>query len=1129
MGTMRIIILGVLAGLVLGLAPGHAVAGVAWCDDDHVNLDAQVPGIVFYAGEDQAEKIVKDTCLLDASGKPSGLLEQWTCDGSQPVKISPNFDCASIQKQCIGNACGMPPTGVDLDGDEIPNKLDNCPLIPNPADIGIGIQSDLDGDGYGDPCDLCPKHPSSNNNDSDGDGLGDACDNCIFVKNPNQEPSANDKTIGAACYEQITAPCSLDTEDVFTTAGKKDYCVIDGQITKLMERKCAGQDLVYVPASGDGVDCAQIYGECWSCMNAACAKGPNCKPTIPDPPPSSDGGDGGGDDGGGSGPMYNCEQPNPAWPDANGDGIPDLCQPGDYNPNGGGGDWGFDAGGSSGESCPSPNTSNAIIPSLSTGNLYAVSGGPGRMWIAGEGGHVAFRKTGEHWQPYPSPWETTGLSAGTLAQPRRDITALWTSADGLHTVATTDSGFVFRWDKDAAVAWTQVGPSSDGDKKIFGGSSSGKGQAYYGVHGISAGDYWIVGSNGAIWHLGRTGKWSYVSGGMQVTKPAPAPNAPLRATNNLLPPAAFAKTTWRAVYDAGAKRSVWIVGDEGKVIRREWGKSQWVAVPLVGAGDPAPDLRSVWVDPKQNQVVVGGSQGTMWCGWNELKPCWQGSPEVTVLRIAGASIEQLYAVGTHSTLLRKIGAAWTAAPLPFPNSVTGLWSSSSGKNVLAVGINGVVYETGTDKPLTHTLLMTGTQGPNVDHIANTHTRTAWRAYARTALFGETFVVVGDDLAIAERSDDGGVYTWALHFSDETVFPFLTTPAPFHDWYDLYRDAITGTSYIAGAAEFIVAGQGNSWQGIPLPLVNGTSRVVRTIRGAADGTIVLARDGDLLQLQGTSLTPIFPKSFSGTAAAHIHEGTVWAALRDGMYRQTVAQWDMQFWPASPLAPRDVQAVNVPGGVLAAVIAADEETGGNCNAPTPPASPKFPFGGMGLPSKAAAPTENVACADTASTLGLSPSSPPQHLLTYNTHPDWTGGWQILPGPGSGKSMWRLHPFSIVLKRPEFDFSDFDIDVVEEPVQGMVVLGELGLIAAPMMGTWFEVQTNSTETWHAGDYQFFSDAGGDVGLTSGYGWGSWDLHTIGVGSHNAIQRTHVHFYCKQSCELDWDFSVDCETSGE
>ena len=63
----------------------------------------------------------------------------------------------------IGDACDD-----DADGDGIPNKTDNCPLVPNPkqepaidtgSEKGKACYNDFDGDGVEDHEDVCPENP----------------------------------------------------------------------------------------------------------------------------------------------------------------------------------------------------------------------------------------------------------------------------------------------------------------------------------------------------------------------------------------------------------------------------------------------------------------------------------------------------------------------------------------------------------------------------------------------------------------------------------------------------------------------------------------------------------------------------------------------------------------------------------------------------------------------------------------------------------------------------------------------------------------------------------------------------------------------------------------------------------
>ena len=109
--------------------------------------------------------------------------------GIWTLKIVDGFglDIGTLNSWSI-EVCGLPQD--DIDGDGIPNDIDNCPETAN-AD-----QADNDNDGLGDVCD----------DDNDNDGILNANDNCPETANPDQS-DFNNNGIGDACDEE----CQLET------------------------------------------------------------------------------------------------------------------------------------------------------------------------------------------------------------------------------------------------------------------------------------------------------------------------------------------------------------------------------------------------------------------------------------------------------------------------------------------------------------------------------------------------------------------------------------------------------------------------------------------------------------------------------------------------------------------------------------------------------------------------------------------------------------------------------------------------------------------------------------------------------------------------------------------------------
>ncbi|MFQ5452818.1 MAG: thrombospondin type 3 repeat-containing protein [Candidatus Zixiibacteriota bacterium] len=189
-------------------------------------------------------------------------------------------------------------TNFDWDSDGIPNETDNCPNDYNPD------QADVDGDGIGDVCDVCPGY--DDNIDTDSDGIADGCDNCPSLSNPNQDDTDSDG-VGDVCD---ICPGFDDNADADADA-VPDGCDNCPSIANTLQEDADGDNI------GDACD---------DCINdpnndidndGICGDVDNC-PDIPNPNQIDSDSDGIGDE---------CDV-CPGFDDnidSDNDGVPDGC------------------------------------------------------------------------------------------------------------------------------------------------------------------------------------------------------------------------------------------------------------------------------------------------------------------------------------------------------------------------------------------------------------------------------------------------------------------------------------------------------------------------------------------------------------------------------------------------------------------------------------------------------------------------------------------------------------------------------------------------------------------------------------------------------------------------------------
>ncbi|WP_437938015.1 lamin tail domain-containing protein [Sorangium sp. So ce341] len=194
--------------------------------------------------------VAKQVCLQDEIGMGLEQLEReageiyppFFCDEpeGEPLCTPSRAATAPVNASVNGSTVytGQPTDG-DLDGDGIENGADNCPSVFNPIrPLDDGAQADADGDGEGDACDACPIDAGStlcsapNPHDDDGDGVESGADNCVSLENPDQADMDGDGK-GDACdlcpadANRGTQGCPVSIYDI------KDGTVAEGMVVAL--------------------------------------------------------------------------------------------------------------------------------------------------------------------------------------------------------------------------------------------------------------------------------------------------------------------------------------------------------------------------------------------------------------------------------------------------------------------------------------------------------------------------------------------------------------------------------------------------------------------------------------------------------------------------------------------------------------------------------------------------------------------------------------------------------------------------------------------------------------------------------------------------------------------------------
>lgn len=203
----------------------------------------------------------------NASGEPGPVLPL-DSDGDGVADVTDNCpnianpDQSDKDGDGTGDECELPPA-PDTDEDGIPDATDNCPAVANPdqTDVdqnGVGdvCDVDTDNDGIPDVSDNCPNAANEDQADADQDGVGDVCEP-ITSSPPVVKVLSNrsDLVSGGDALVEVISPEGISPNALSITLNGVDISnafstAVDGRFLGLVEGLALGDNVILASANG---------------------------------------------------------------------------------------------------------------------------------------------------------------------------------------------------------------------------------------------------------------------------------------------------------------------------------------------------------------------------------------------------------------------------------------------------------------------------------------------------------------------------------------------------------------------------------------------------------------------------------------------------------------------------------------------------------------------------------------------------------------------------------------------------------------------------------------------------------------------------------------------------------------